>query len=134
LIEKEKAAGRAAMRTTTTTLRLGWKDTQIPMIARRGSVEKEKAAMRATTMSLRLGKKGTQIPRLGLQDTRTLRGGVIVLEDARDTEFHIQCDSPSRPYVTTDRVAHHYFADDTIIFQVLKLTHVLFSMSDQLTN
>ena len=32
------------------------------------------------------------------------------------------------------RHEHYYFADDNIIFQVLKLTHVLFSMSDQLTN
>jgi hypothetical protein len=35
------------------------------MIARRGSMEKEKAVMRMTTMILRLGQKGTQILRHG---------------------------------------------------------------------
>ena len=64
----------------TRTPRLGQKDTQIP----------------------RPGQKGTQIPRLGLQDTRTHRGGLIVPEDASDTDFHIQYDTPSRPYVAIE--------------------------------
>src|ERR1700691_991372 len=84
-MEKEKE--KAAMRTTPMSLRLGQKGTQIPRLGLQD------------TQTPRLGLQDTRTPRLGLKDTQTLRGGVILPEDARDTEFHVRCDTPSRPYV-----------------------------------